>query len=76
MARPARANRETIVDTTLTVRLSRDDRDLLEQLVALRSQELVGDGLEPTAASYVRGLIRREASAKGVRARKGNGKAR
>ena len=67
MARPARANRERIVDTTLTLRLTHDDRKLLEQLVELRSTELIEEGLEPSAASYLRGLIRREAALKGLR---------
>jgi hypothetical protein len=69
MGRPARVNRRSIVDNTLTLRLTRDDRDLLEQLVELRSKELAGDGIEPTAAGYLRGLIRRDAAAKGLRSR-------
>lgn len=69
MARPARPDRQSIVDATLTLRLTREDRDLLEQLVKLRSTELSHDGIETTAAGYVRGLIRREAAAKGLRPR-------
>ncbi len=57
------------MDTTLTLRLTRQDRDLLEQLVQLRSSELSPEGLEATAAGYVRGLIRREAAAKSLRPR-------
>ncbi len=67
MVRPARANRERIVDATLTLRLTHQDRELLEQLVELQSAELVEEGLAPTAASYLRGLIRREAASKGLR---------
>ncbi len=72
MARPTRTDRQGIVDATLTLRLTREDRDLLEQLVKLRSLELSQEGLEATAAGYVRGLIRREATAKGLRPRTPN----
>jgi hypothetical protein len=51
---------------TLTLRLSAVDRDLLDRLVALRASELAGEGVEVTAASYVRGLIRRDAKTRGV----------
>jgi hypothetical protein len=50
---------------TLTLRLSDVDRELLDRLVADRASELAPEGIEVTAASYVRGLIRREAAAKG-----------
>ena len=66
MSRPARRDRAAIVDTTLTLRLTHDDRELLQKLVELRSAELSVEGLEATAASYVRGLIRREAAARGL----------
>ena len=66
MSRPARRDRAAIVDTTLTLRLTHEDRAVLEKLVAMRSAELSVEGLEATAASYVRGLIRREAAAKGL----------
>lgn len=66
MARPARRDRTTIVEATLTLRLTAEDRELLHKLVELRSLELTVDGIEVTAASYVRGLIRREAAAKGL----------
>ena len=66
MSRPARRDRAAIVDTTLTLRLTHEDRELLQKLVDLRSVELSVEGLEATAASYVRGLIRREAVAKGL----------
>jgi hypothetical protein len=66
MARPARRDRTTLVEATLTLRLTTEDRELLKKLVELRSAELSVDGIEVTAASYVRGLIRREAAAKGL----------
>jgi hypothetical protein len=66
MSRPARRDRAAVVDTTLTLRLTHEDRELLQKLVELRSAQLSDEGLEVTAASYVRGLIRRDASAKGV----------
>ena len=55
-----------VADATLTLRLTRQDRELLQELVALKAAELVDTGLEATAASYVRGLIRHEARAKGL----------
>ena len=66
MARPPLENRRNVVDTTLTLRLTRQDRELLQELVALKSSELVDEGMETTAASYVRGLIRHEARARGL----------
>jgi hypothetical protein len=51
---------------TLTLRLSPVDRALLDRLVELRAEELADEGLEATAVSVVRGLIRREAKAKGL----------
>lgn len=51
---------------TLTLRLSHEDRSLLDRLVEQRAAELIDDGIEVTAASYVRGLIRREARARGL----------
>ena len=66
MARPPIENRRNVVDTTLTLRLTRQDRELLQQLVELQADELADTGMETTAASYVRGLIRHEARAKGL----------
>ena len=66
MARPPLENRRNVVDTTLTLRLTRQDRELLQELVALKAAEFVDTGMEATAASYVRGLIRHEARAKGL----------
>ena len=51
---------------TLTLRLTREDRALLDRLIALRAADLADDGIDVSAASYVRGLIRREARAKGL----------
>lgn len=66
MPRPSLENRRNVVDTTLTLRVTRQDRELLHQLVALKAAELADTGMEATAASYVRGLIRQEARAKGL----------
>jgi hypothetical protein len=66
MARPPLENRRNVADATLTFRLTRQDRELLQELVALKAEELVDSGMEATAASYVRGLIRHEARTKGL----------
>lgn len=65
MARP-NENRRNVVDTTLTLRLTQHDRELLRDLVALQASEMQDTGMEATAASYVRGLIRHDARAKGL----------
>ena len=59
-------HRRAAADTTLTLRLTRQDRALLQELVSLQAAELADTGMESTAASYVRGLIRHEARAKGL----------
>jgi hypothetical protein len=59
-------NRHNVVDATLTLRLTQQDRELLQELVALKAAELADTGMEATAASFVRGLIRHEARAKGL----------
>jgi hypothetical protein len=66
VARPPIDNRHNVADATLTLRLTRQDRELLRELVALKAEELVDSGMETTAASYVRGLIRQEARSKGL----------
>lgn len=66
MPRPPLENRRKVVDTTLTLRLTRQDRELLQKLVALKASELIDSGAEVTAASFVRGLIRHEAREKGL----------
>jgi hypothetical protein len=48
---------------TLTLRISPADRALLDHLVERRAQELANDGVDVSAASYIRGLLRREAQA-------------
>lgn len=56
-------------EVTLTLRMTPDDRTLLDKLVALRAAELAEMGateVDVTSASYLRGLIRREAKAKGI----------
>jgi hypothetical protein len=66
MARPPLENRRNVVEMTLTLRLTRHDRALLQELVALRAEEMADSGGEVTAASYVRGLIRHDARDKGL----------
>lgn len=54
-------------EVTLTLRMTEHDRALLDRLVALRAEELSDAGaVDVTAASYLRGLIRSEAKAKGI----------
>jgi hypothetical protein len=65
MARPPKQDRSSVATDTLTLRLSPDDRAMLDRLVAHRAAELADEGIEVTAASFVRGLIRREAKARG-----------
>jgi hypothetical protein len=66
MARPLKQDRSSVATDTLTLRLSPDDRAMLDRLVAHRAAELAEEGIEVTAASFVRGLIRREAKARGL----------
>jgi helix-turn-helix protein len=66
MARPPKQDRSSVATDTLTLRLSPDDRALLDRLVAHRAAELADEGIEVTAASFVRGLIRREGKARGL----------
>lgn len=54
------------VNATLTLRLTQQDRELLRALVALQAADMADTGVEVTAASYVRGLIRQEARTKGL----------
>lgn len=65
MGRPPK-DRTGPATETLTLRLTKDDRALLDRLVALRSAELADEAVEVSATSYVRALIRREARAKGL----------
>jgi hypothetical protein len=71
MPRPPRENRATIIDATLTSRLTRKARDILACLVdhptKLASKQ--GFVMEPTVAAYRRGLIRREANRQGITTR-------
>jgi hypothetical protein len=66
MARPLKQDRSSVATDTLTLRLSPDDRAMLDRLVAHRAAELADEGIEVTAASFVRGLIRREAKVRGL----------
>jgi hypothetical protein len=72
MDRPPHTRRPNI-DSALTLRLSHEDRDLLERLVVMRSAELSQEGYETTVAGYLRGLIRREAAARGIRTARAKG---
>jgi len=60
------ANSNARATLTLTLRISTTDRDLLDKLVEIQQVDLQVDGLKATAVSVVRGLIRREAKAKGL----------
>lgn len=62
MARP----RKESVSVSLTIRMTPEDRELLDQLVAKRALELSDEGLGVTATSVIRGLIRREARSQGL----------
>lgn len=66
MTRKPREDRNSIVDITLTLRLTREDRMLLDELVQRRARQARRDGMEVTAASFVRALIRKEAEAQGL----------
>ena len=66
MTRPPKQDRASVATDTLTLRLSPDDRALLDRLVAHRAAELADEGIDVTAASFVRGLIRREGKARGL----------
>ena len=66
MTRSTNENGRHVVDATLTLRLTRHDRELLQALVALQAAEMADTGVEVTAASYVRGLIRHEARTRGL----------
>lgn len=51
---------------TLTIRMTQEDRELLDRLVERRSLELSDEGLSVTATSVIRGMIRREARSAGL----------
>ena len=65
MGRPPK-DRTGPATEALSLRLTPEDRGLLNRLVTLRSEELSDEAVEVTATSYVRALIRREARAKGI----------
>lgn len=65
MGRPPK-DRAGPATEALSLRLTPDDRELLNRLVALRRDELADEAVEVTATSYVRALIRRDARAKGI----------
>lgn len=62
---PRKPKAGVAAESTLTLRMTDADRAFLDRLVSMRRDEL-GDDADVTAASYVRGLIRREAKAKGL----------
>jgi hypothetical protein len=56
--------------TTFTLKFSEDERELVGRLVEARAKELreaAGQDIEVTIASYLRGLIERDAHARGLR---------
>ena len=57
---------DTTATETLTVRLTTIDRFALDRLVEIRTSELAAEGIKVKAGTYVRGLVRREAMAKGL----------
>jgi hypothetical protein len=72
MPRPRRQDRATITGGTLTLRLTQNDRDVLDCLVEHQAKIVAEQGIamEPTLAAYLRGLIRREAQRLGIQARR------
>lgn len=76
MARPARTDRTTVASTTLTIRITEDERRALDALVARRSAEVTDAGGQISAAGVVRALIRRAAADAGVLAPSGKAVAR
>ena len=66
MARPRKENRDEVAGETLTLRLTAEERLWLQKLVELRAGELADAGGRVSKASFVRGLIRREARAAGI----------
>jgi len=62
-----RPRAERPLNIQVQVRLSEDDQQLLDALVAAIKVELEGSGApEPTRASVLRGLMIREAKARGL----------
>jgi transcriptional regulator with XRE-family HTH domain len=61
MARPKKADRASVATETLALRLTEEDRAVLDRLVEAARASVADSGAELTAAGYVRGLIRREA---------------
>lgn len=66
---PRKPKAGVAAEATLTLRMTDADRAHLDRLVAMRAAELAemgADEADVSAASFVRGLIRREAKAKGL----------
>jgi Arc/MetJ-type ribon-helix-helix transcriptional regulator len=57
MGRPPKPEKEK-VGVTLTIRLSADDKAMLDELVRKRAERLAGEGVEVSASSVIRALIR------------------
>jgi hypothetical protein len=66
MVRQQRDDDDAGASETITVRLTPSDRAVLDRLVELRNAELEHEGIRLKPSTYVRGLIRREAKAKGL----------
>jgi hypothetical protein len=65
MVRTPRDDRSTVKETSITLRLTFSERDALNRLVTLRAEEL-GPDATVTQGSYMRGLLREAARAKGI----------
>ena len=54
----------------IAIRLTDQDRELLEQLVRAKAKSLSTEGVEVSSSSVLRGLIRHAAAEAGIKARK------
>lgn len=50
----------------MAIRFSEEDRQLLDALVRHKAEQLAGEGIDVSAASVLRGLIRKAASELGL----------
>lgn len=66
MARPPLEDRSAVRDSVLTLRLADVDRAALDALIQARRVELAPEGVDVTAASVVRWLLRTEAKRRGL----------
>jgi len=66
MPRPKTADRSTVAEKNITFRASERTRSLLDALVAAAQEEAEAIGANVSMGSYLKGLIEREARAKGI----------